>query len=283
MQTLPSRPALFDTLTELPRAGLEATRLALSLPSFYRGLPRGDGHPVLVLPAYGTGDLGLWPLRRFLAGLGYEALESELGTNLDRGELRIRRVEDAARFRRVQSERVVRRAREICVRTGRKPSLVGWSMGGLFAFDAARLAPDVVRRAVTLGSPFGDPRGTSLWDVMRRLSRSQVPPEEQDFETWLRPVGDPDASPSAPVTILYSDRDGIVGEDAARIDPRAARASGAQALLGVRYERIASSHLGFAVNREAYRAIAWALAAEAAPEAASARALPPVCGPERRD
>ena len=135
MQTLPRRPALFDTLTEVPRAGLEATRLALSLASLYRDLPKGDGPPVLVLPAYGTGDLGLWPLRRFLEGLGYAALESELGTNLDRGELRIRRVEDAARFRRVQSDRVVRRAREICERTGRRPSLVGWSMGGLFAFE----------------------------------------------------------------------------------------------------------------------------------------------------
>ncbi|MBK7949992.1 MAG: alpha/beta fold hydrolase [Deltaproteobacteria bacterium] len=283
MQSIPRRPALFDTMTELPRAGLEATRLALSLPSLYRGMPRGDGHPVLVLPAYGTGDLGLWPLRRFLEGLGYVALESALGTNLDRGELRIRRVEDAARFRRVQSERVVRRAREICEQTGEKPSLVGWSMGGLFAFDAARLAPDAVRRAVTLGSPFGDPRGTSMWDVMRRISGSRVPPEEQDFETWLRPVASDDASPAAPVTILYSERDGIVGEDAARIDEKAARSAATHDLLGVRYERIASSHLGFAVNREAYRAIAWALAAEPRPEPAASPASPRDPGPERDD
>ncbi len=260
MIAMPTRPALFDTLTELPRAGIEATRLTFSLPSLYRGIPRGDGHPVLVLPAYGVGDLGLWPLRRFLGGLGYEAFAWELGVNRDQGEMRIRRVEDAARFRRAQSERVVLRAREIQAQTGQRPSLVGWSMGGLFAFDAARLAPDSVRRIVTLGSPFGDPRGTSLWHVMRRLNRSSVPVEDQDFSSWLNPVPHADSSAVAPVTILFSARDGIVSETAARIDASAARESGSSARFGVRYEQIESSHLGFAVNFDAYRAIARALA-----------------------
>ena len=263
MLTTPSRPSLFDTLTELPRAGLEATRLAARSSRLRDGLPRGDGHPVLVLPAYGLGDAGMLPLRRFLSGLGYQAIASELGTNVDRGELRIRRVEDAARFRRVQSERVVERAREIHAATGRRPSLVGWSMGGLFAFDAARLAPENVRQSVTLGSPFGDPRGTSMWDVMRRLSRSDVPVEEQDFGTWLAPVPRSGTGDVAPVTILFSARDGIVSEQAAKIDRAAAAHAGPGDLAGVRYERIESSHLGFALNVEAYRALARAL--DAAP------------------
>ncbi len=256
LTAVPIRPALLDTFSEIPRAGLEATRLALALPLLSAGLPRGDGHPVLVLPAYGLGDAGLWQLRRFLSGLGYAAHASELGLNLDRGELRIRRVEDAARFRRVQSERVVERARAIFARTGRRPSLVGWSMGGLFAFDAARRAPEAVRQVVTLGSPFGDPRGTSLWDVMRRLSGSDVPVEEQDFSTWLDPVPQAGTGPVAPVTILFSARDGIVGEAAARIAP----SPRADAMPGVRYEQVESSHLGFPVNLAAYRSIARALA-----------------------
>ncbi len=261
MPATPTQPALFDTMTEPLRAGLEAVRLAFSLPGLYQGIPRGDGHPVLVLPAYGLGDVGLWPLRRFLIGLGYDAVEAGLGRNLDQGELRIRRVEDAARFRRTQSERVVLRARELHQQTGRRPSLVGWSMGGLFAFDAARREPESVRHAVTLGSPFGDPRGTSLWHVMRRLNRSDVPVEEQDFSSWLTPVPRAEAGPVAPVTILYSERDGIVSEQAARIDESATEESDTKSLLGVRYERIESSHLGFAVNVEAYRAVARALAA----------------------
>lgn len=256
---MPTRPALLDTLTELPRAGIEATRLTLSLPTLYRGIPRGDGHPVLVLPAYGVGDLGLWPLRRFLRELGYETFGWGLGMNLDRGELRIRRVEDAARFRRLQSERVVGRVRELEAQTGRRPSLVGWSMGGLFAFDAARRAPDAVRGVVTLGAPFGDPRGTSLWHVMRRLNRSSVPTEDQDFSSWLDPIPHTEGSAVVPVTILFSARDGIVSEAASRFDPSNGREIAGDPLVGVRYERIESSHLGFPVNLDAYRAIARAL------------------------
>lgn len=265
MTALPIRPALLDTFTEIPRAGLEATRLAFAVRGLARGLPRGDGHPVLVLPAYGSGDFGLWPLRRFLEGLGYDAHASELGLNVDRAAMRIRRVEDAARFRKVQSERVVERARSILARTGRRPSVVGWSMGGLFAFDAARRAPEAVRQIVTLGSPFGDPRGTSLWDVMRRISGSDVPVEEQDFSTWLDPVPHAETGPVAPVTILYSARDGIVGEAAARVasipDSIADSAPGTHDRSNVRYQKIESSHLGFPVNPAAYRAIARALAA----------------------
>lgn len=267
MQAAPLRPALVDTLTELPRAGLEAAQLLWPASLRARELPRGDGHPVLVLPAYGLGDLGLWPLRRFLDGLGYAAHAAELGVNLDRGELRIRRIEDAARFRRVQSERVAERARAIHAQSGRRASLVGWSMGGLFAFDAARLAPDAVRSVVTLGSPFGDPRGTSLWDVMRRINGSEVPAEEQDFSAWLAPIPCHASGRRPTVTILYSRRDGIVGEGAARFaaqgdsgaDPRG-EAEGS-ALDGVRYEHVESSHLGFPVNAAVYRALARALGA----------------------
>lgn len=260
----PARPALVDTLTELPRAGIEATRLAWSGARLRRRAPRGDGHPVVVIPAYGTGDLGLLPLRRFLAGLGYAVFASDLGLNLDRGELRIRRVEDAARFRRIQSERVAERVRAIHARTGRRASLVGWSMGGLFAFDAGRLAPAAVRQVVTLGAPFGDPRGTALWEVMRRLSGSTVAVEEQDFDTWLEPLPPAPDHPPCPVTILYSPRDGIVGEQAARFasTPRAPREAETvrPGQAAIRHARVASSHLGFAVNPDAYHAVARVLA-----------------------
>lgn len=257
---LPARPALLDTLTELPRAALEATRLAWSGTGLLRRSPRGDGHPVLVLPAYGLGDLGMRPLRRFLDDVGYRSFASELGVNLDRGALRIRRIEDAARFRRVQTRRVLERIRAIQARTGDRVSLVGWSMGGLFAFDAARLAPDSVRQAITLGSPFGDPRGTALWDVMRTLNRSSVPAEAQDFSGWLTPIPADAAGPVRPVTIFYSPVDGIVGRRTARIDRCARVGHAGRRLHGIRYRPVRSSHLGFPVNPEIFLEIARALA-----------------------
>jgi pimeloyl-ACP methyl ester carboxylesterase len=251
MEPLPQRPDLQTTLTELPRAGLEAFRLAIGFRQLVADVPRGDGRPVLVLPSYGLGDSGMTPLRRFLRRIGYATPLSGIELNLDRGDLRIRRIEDAARFRGRQVDRVVSRIEEIHAETGEKPSLVGWSMGGLFAFDASQRIPERVRRVVTLGSPFGDPRGTAMWDFMRWLSGSEVPVDQQDFSPWLDRAALETAK--VPVTVVYSEVDGIVGKEIARIRDHHA----------VRHRLVTSSHLGFATNPDVFREIAGALASNA--------------------
>lgn len=248
MLVIPKRPELRHTLTELPRAGFEATRLAFGFRQLVRYGPRGDGRPVLVLPSYGLGDSGMRPLRFFLRQLGYATPLSGIGLNLDRGDLRIRRIEDAARFRSRQVDRVVARIEEIHAETGERPSLVGWSMGGLFAVDASQRVPELVRRVVTLGSPFGDPRGTAMWSVMRWLSGSEVPVDEQDFSSWLDRASL--GTDAVPVTVLYSELDGIVGREVARLRQNRV----------VEHRHVASSHLGFATNPEVFREIAGALA-----------------------
>jgi pimeloyl-ACP methyl ester carboxylesterase len=251
MPNTPQPPELHHTLTEVPRAGLEAARLALGFLRLVAESPRGDGRPVLVLPSYGLGDAGMRPLRVFLQRIGYATPLSGIDRNLDRGEMRIRRIEDAARFRSRQVDRVVTRIEEIHAETGEKVSLVGWSMGGLFAFDASQRIPALVRRVVTLGSPFGDPRGTAMWGIMRWLSGSVVPVDEQDFSPWLDRASLETAE--VPVTVLYSEMDGIVGRDVAHVREHAA----------VRHRRVESSHLGFATNPAAFREIAGALASNA--------------------
>lgn len=245
---VPQPPALLDTLSEPLRAGLEAARLAGGYRRLLARAPRGDRHPVLVLPSYGTGDGGTRPLRRFLARLGYDAPPPALGRNVDRGELRIRRIEDAARFRDAQVDRVLERISALAETTHQRISLVGWSMGGLYALDASQRAPHLVRSVVTLGSPFGDPRGTSMFDLMRRLNRSEVPVEEQDFTIWTarRRI----ETASVPITVIHSDRDGIVGRGIARL-PRE---------RCVRHVRVESSHLGFAAHPEVFAEVATALA-----------------------
>ncbi len=247
-RTEPTPPALIDTLTEPLRAGLEATRLAVDFNRLVREAPRGDAHPVLVLPSYGTGDGGTRLLRSFLSTLGYETPPPSLGRNVDRGELRIRSVEDAAAFRRAQVDRVVDRVREIASRTGARVSVIGWSMGGLFALDTSQRIPDSVHSAVTLGSPFGDPRGTSMFHLMRVLNRSRVPVEEQDFGPWL--AGRTLSTQAVPITVIHSDRDGIVGRSIAEL-PRT---------RCVRHVRVDSSHLGFAANSVVFLEVARALA-----------------------
>lgn len=244
----PEPPKLRHSLSELARAGGELVECVLEAPRLGRAAPRGDGHPVIALPGYGGGDASLAILRAFLRRVGYAPHALGLGVNFETRESRIRRIEDALRFRSRMVDRVVARIDQIVDEAGQRVSLVGWSMGGLYAFDAARARPESVRGVVTLGSPFGDPRGTSLFNLMRFLSRSDVPIEDQDFAAW-EAERDKGAA-GVPVRILYSPTDGIVAPEIARIP----------AGPDVECIEVDSSHLGFGINKRALERVAEQLA-----------------------
>lgn len=154
---------------EAPRAALEAGSLGAALPWLARA-PRGDGHPVLVLPGFMASDFSTRVLRAFLRERGYTPHGWGLGRNRGpHGEL-------LATLRGVLRE----------VAAGERVSLVGWSLGGIFARELAKAEPARVRSVITLGSPFGD----------------REPP----------PV---------PTTAIYSKSDGIVHWRACREQPAA--------------------------------------------------------------
>src|SRR5579863_2885944 len=114
--------------------------------------PRGDGHPVLVLPGLMASDVSTRPLRSFLQNKGYVASGWEQGRNLG--------------LRHGVQEGMVDLVRELSDRNRRKISLVGWSLGGLYARQLAKMMPDRVRSVITLGSPFaGHPKATNAWRV----------------------------------------------------------------------------------------------------------------------
>jgi len=140
----------WDTI-EPPPVGLfllEQGRAALELAAFrprrqrLRKAPPGDGHPVLVLPGLLAGDLSTLPLRRFLRDLCYDARGWGLGVN--RGPTAALR------------EGLENRLRKLRDRHGRRVSLVGWSLGGIYARELARAYPQDVRQVITLGTPFRD-------------------------------------------------------------------------------------------------------------------------------
>jgi pimeloyl-ACP methyl ester carboxylesterase len=138
-------PRLGRHLAWLPFEGVRAFAERLfyvpSAPLLERA-PRGDGHPVLVLPGFLAADDSTRVLRRYLRKLGYSSHPWLLGRNLgSRGLVR---------------ERLVERAAELADRHGRKLSLVGWSLGGIYARELAKRMPELVRQVITLGSPFGD-------------------------------------------------------------------------------------------------------------------------------
>jgi len=152
--------------------------------------PRGDGHPVLVLPGLIATDNSTRPLRSFLKGKSYVVSGWGQGRNLGpRHEVR---------------EAMVDRVRELNDTYGRKISLVGWSLGGVYARQLAKMMPDRVRMVITLGSPFGGhPRATNAWRVYEMVSGHRASEED------LRFGGSLSETPPVPTTAIFSRTDGI--------------------------------------------------------------------------
>src|SRR5580692_9568069 len=128
--------------------GIFELNASLLLSPLLMRAPRGDGHPVLTLPGFLASDLSMAPMRRYLKELGYDAYAWQMGRNTG----------GVTRMRAALRDRLA----QIHAATGRKVSLVGWSLGGIYARDLALQAPDMVRYVVSLGSPFaGDVRATN--------------------------------------------------------------------------------------------------------------------------
>ncbi len=169
------------------RAAYELGAFVLAFP-WMRLLPAGDGHPVMVLPGLAASDVSTVPLRTFLRDRGYAAYGWELGRN--RG------------LRPGLNEQKLERLGELHRRHGRKVTLIGWSLGGIFAREIAKQAPDHVRQVITLGSPFkGSARATHAWWVYELLAGHSV--DEASLAAELhRP-------PPVPTTAIFSRSDGV--------------------------------------------------------------------------
>src|SRR5689334_13192202 len=135
------RPPGLALLLAEARGILEFNASLLLAPLLMRA-PRGDGHPVLALPGFLASDLSMMPLRRYLAALGYDTHTWRMGRNLG-GVNKMRAA-------------LLDRLGQIHRDAGRKVSIIGWSLGGVYARDLALQAPEMVRYVITLGSPFAD-------------------------------------------------------------------------------------------------------------------------------
>jgi pimeloyl-ACP methyl ester carboxylesterase len=158
--------------------------------SLRRRVPPGDGHPVFVLPGFLAGDYSTLPLRRFLRQLCYDARGWKEGANLGPNPKLI--------------ERISARLEQLYQRHERKLSLVGWSLGGIYARELARRHPTRVRAVITLGSPFRD---ISASHAARLVAmRPGAPPAEVRHAIGRRlrqPV-------PVPCSSIFSKTDGIV-------------------------------------------------------------------------
>jgi len=189
------KPKALHTILE-SRFAVEALAHLSSKP-FERLLPRGDGHPVLVIPAFLTSDAFTASLRKSLSRLGYDvhAWQQGLNTGLHDNKLVLLR----------------RHLKEIVLQRQQKITIIGWSLGGIYARALAAENGDHVRQVITLGSPFGIP-------VSERRSEAVQGLVSQAFQLLNRGAEDPmvakatlwQKTPAVPCTSIYTESDGIV-------------------------------------------------------------------------
>ncbi len=212
------------------RALLEFSSLFPAAPGLFT-LPRGDGRQVMTLPGFGADDSSTWPLRRFLASLGYRPLPWGLGVNQDPE---------------VAAEKLL--ARLPSVQDADAPiTLIGWSLGGIVARLIAHHAPEAVREVITMGTPVeGGPKYTSMGAFY--AARQGI--DLDSFEAHVHAVNA--RGIDAPLTVIFSKSDAVVGWRAAidRYNPQA------------RHVEVRSSHLGLGANPTVYRIIARTLAGQ---------------------
>jgi pimeloyl-ACP methyl ester carboxylesterase len=217
---------------------------------------RGAAH-VIVLPGFGADDRATGPLRHFLDRRGFRAEGWGLGRNLAGLNLKHTReqlspgwVLDPDRDYNGEgcvpflADRVAERIRERHAASGEPVSLIGWSLGGYLAREAARDLPDVVERVITLGSPIvGGPKYTAAADTFRRRGLDLDWIEEVVRSREARPI-------RQPITAIYSRTDAIVCHDAA-IDRYSEN---------VTHIEVDAAHLGLAFNPTVWAHVLDALA-----------------------
>src|SRR5215217_5554647 len=224
------RPPGLALLLAEARGLLELNASLLLSPVLMRA-PKGDGHPVLALPGFLASDLSMAPMRRYLKALGYDAYAWNMGRNLGgvaskRGALRD----------------LVGRIHET---TGRKASIVGWSLGGVYARDLALQSPEMVRSVITLGSPFAnDIRATNATRLYEALSGETVDDNPEILEAIAGDL-------PVPATSIYSRTDGIVNWHTSLLRPSDTAEN---------IEVYFASHIGLGVNPAALWAVADRLA-----------------------
>ncbi|MEH6582549.1 MAG: alpha/beta hydrolase [Halioglobus sp.] len=175
-------------LSEAPRTLIELASLALTKRHLDK-LPRGDGHGVMVIPGFMGDDPFNQSLVDFLNGLGYRASGWQMGRNLGPGSFS---ADDLA----VKLERLGRAGRG-------KVSLIGHSLGGIYAREIARMEPDTIRQVISLGTPFGEGResGSNANRLYKRLNPSDAADAVKD---------DLAIAPPVPTTSIYTKEDGVV-------------------------------------------------------------------------
>lgn len=193
---------------------------------------KGDGHAVMVFPGLSANDVSTLPLRYYLQSLNYTPRGWEQGFNLGPRA----GVMDQAKSKLVQTFES----------TSRKVSLMGWSLGGVYARELAKEMPHMVRGVITLGTPFaGSYKATHAWRVYQLASGRNIERESENYDL--------PAAPPVPTSSIYSRTDGVVAWQASIQAPHAGHRQ-------TENIEVLASHIGLGLNPSAWWAVADRLA-----------------------
>ena len=184
------RPSVFWLMTEAVRA---VTELGVSYPyqKIYNKTPKGDGHPVLILPGFLASKHSTKVLRNFVNKAGYTAYDWGIERNWGKIEY---------------LPFLIQRIEELHQKHNQQVTLIGWSLGGVFARQIAKERPNLTRQIITLGSPFLDiAKPNNIAWLHTLLNGGKTAKELHPHLLTNLPLPAP-----VPTTAIYSKEDGIV-------------------------------------------------------------------------
>lgn len=209
------------------RAFWEASTLMPAWPVLRRA-PAGDRHPVIVFPGLSANDSSTMPLRHYLGRLNYSVSGWNQGFNFG--------------ARAGVLDTVSRQVKDTFEATRKPVSLIGWSLGGVYAREIAKMLPHMVRSVITLGTPFsGSPRSTNAWRIYELTSGRKI---EGDSHKYDLP-----GAPPVPTTSIFSRSDGIVAWKASLQKPSKTNPH-------TENIEVIASHVGLGMNPSAWWAVA---------------------------
>lgn len=152
----------------------------------------GDNHPVLILPGFMATDFSTVPLRSFVYKLGYKVYGWGEGRNYAHT---------------VYLDLLNQKISRIFKKHNQAITIIGWSLGGIYARQLAKTHPHMVRQVITMGSPFKGVtianNATWMYDLLRKSNIIEKKLDEKILEDIPNPA-------PVPTTAIYTKEDGVV-------------------------------------------------------------------------
>jgi pimeloyl-ACP methyl ester carboxylesterase len=209
--------------------------LRISAVYYGRGVPAGDGGPVVVVPGFLASDALMYELYGWLERIGYRPYFSGIGMNVD--------------CPRATAEKLGRTVERAYVDTGRRVRIVGHSLGGMIGRRVALQMSQCVQQLIYLGTPIQRVHThPAMIAAANFLATARgLLARDQCFNSGCACDFLEDANRPLPADIrhdaIYTRDDGVVDwHDSAETEER-------------RNHEVGGTHIGLVYNPRAYKAL----------------------------